>query len=98
MDCLVLARSAVVSAIAEFAYGLGGDFQGLLIAAVLVVALSVHTDCRPFKRDLGYLNMLDSLSHLVGSSTFLCGVILSEQRFTSVVPKEIPVAVSLSVT
>ena len=79
-DCLILLRKAILSVIIVFAYRLGGNLQGLLVVAVLVIALFVQMYFNPFSQDLGNLNVLESVSLLVSFFTFLCGLVLNSER------------------
>ena len=95
-DCLILLRKAILSVIIVFAYRLGGNLQGLLVMAVLVIALFVQTYLGPFKKELVSLNVLESVSLLVSFFTFMCGLILNNERFHGVLMKGLVTALLLS--
>ena len=95
-DCLILLRKAVLSVIIVFAYKLGGNLQGLLVVAVLVIALFLQTHFNPFSQDLGNLNVLESVSLLVSFFTFLSGLVLDSKRSDGVLFEGLLTAVLLS--
>ena len=94
-DSVILLRKAVLSVIIVSAYKLGGNLQGLLVAAVLVIALFVQMYFNPFSRDLGDLNVLESVSLLVSFFTFLCGLVLNSKRSDGVLLEGLLTAVLL---
>ena len=96
-DCLILLRKAVLSVIIVFSYRLGGNLQGLLVMAVLVIALFLQTHFNPFSQDLGNLNILESVSLLVSFFTFLCGLVLNSERFHGVLIERLLTALMLSI-
>ena len=80
-DCLILLRKAALSIIIVFAYRLGGNLQGLLALAVIAIAQFLQTHFNPFDHKLKRLNFLENVSLSVSFFTFLCGLILNEERF-----------------
>ena len=96
-DCLILIRKAVLSVIIVFGYRLGGNLQGLLVMAVLVIALVLQTHLNPFSQNLGNLNALESASLLVSHFTFLCGLVLDSERFRGDVIEGLLTALLLSI-
>ena len=95
-DCLILLRKAILSVIIVFAYRLGGNLQGLLVMAVLVIALVLQMYLNPFSQDLGNLNVLESVSLLVSFFTFLCGLVLNSERLHSALIEGLLTALLLS--
>ena len=91
-DCLILLRKAFLSIVIVFSYSLGGNLQGLLCMTCLVIALFLQMHCNPFKRELRGLNSLEGVSLVVSFFTFLCGVVLNDERLTNGVSKGIVTA------
>ena len=80
-DSVILLRKAALTAIAVFAYNLGGNLQSVLAATLLLFCLFLQAIICPFKRQLGYLNRLESISLLVSCLTFLFGVVINDPAF-----------------
>lgn len=84
-DSTIMLRKALLAAIAVFAYSLGGNLQGLLALFVLILSLFLQATLCPFNSNFEHLNLLESLSLLVNSLTFLCGIILNDERLKSAI-------------
>ena len=96
-DCLILLRKAILSVIIVFGYRLGCNLQGLLVLAVLVIALVLQMHLTPFSQDLGNLNVLETVSLLVSFFTFLCGLVFDNERFHGDVIEGLLTALLLSI-
>lgn len=50
-EAVILARKAIIAAIAVFSYGLGGNLQGLLVCVILFIAFALQLVFMPFTNE-----------------------------------------------
>lgn len=79
-EVVIFARKALLAFIVVNAEPLGVDLQGTLAVGVLVIALIVQTNCRPFKKGLSRLNTLEFISLTISTFVFLSGLIFDSPK------------------
>ena len=81
-ECIVSLRKLLIAIVTAFSYDLGANLQGMLLLAILLLALSLHVSASPFKANMNALNLLESASLIVSASTILCGLILNDKKIS----------------
>ena len=79
-ESVIMSRKAVLAVVVVFSYDLGANIQAVLASFVLIMALYLQTQCRPYREEFDCLNDVESLSILLSSLTFVSSIFFSDDR------------------
>eukprot|EP00210_Caulerpa_lentillifera_P004815 g4597.t1 len=79
-ESIVMFRKACLSLIVVYQYPLGGETQGALASALLLLSLYAHLNLRPYREELKSLNQFESCSLLISCLTFILGLTITNSR------------------
>ena len=73
-ESVIRFRKALLAVVVVFSYELGFNVQAVLASFVLIMALYLQMNCRPYRKEFDHLNDVESLSILISSFTFICSI------------------------
>ena len=79
-ESVIMCRKTVLAIVVVFSYKLGANIQAVLASFVLIMALYIQMNCRPYRKEFDSLNDTESLSILISSITFVCSIFFADDR------------------
>eukprot|EP00210_Caulerpa_lentillifera_P000204 g199.t1 len=79
-ESIIMARKSLVSILVLSCYPLGGDIQAIVANVILVLALFLHMNCRPYKEVFKQLNLYEAVSLFISSNTIIVGMCFDHGR------------------
>eukprot|EP00210_Caulerpa_lentillifera_P003658 g3492.t1 len=79
-EVTIMFRKAAIAAVTVFPQELGANVQGLLCLFILFVSLVCHLFFLPFKKEVDYLNRMESFSLSATIGVFFTGLVFNDPK------------------
>lgn len=84
-ESIVMFRKSLLLIVVAFSYRLGGDIQSIMATLILILALFLQMNCRPYKDKFSVLNLHEAASLFISSVTFIVGMCFEQGRSSDLV-------------